>query len=61
MNSLVGAPVEGEALGPAKAGPRSERDSWGEGGNGERMRRGTPSRRGGGKAGGCWPGNWERE
>jgi len=30
----------------------------GEGGNGGRMGRGTPYRRGEG-LGGCWPGNWE--
>jgi len=42
MNILVRAPVEGESLGPAKTEPPSERDCWGEGGNGDRMGRGTP-------------------
>jgi len=41
MNSLVRAPVEGEALGPAKAEPLVNRIVGGEGGNGRRMRRGT--------------------
>jgi len=42
MNSLVRAPVEGEALGPAKTEPPSELDWWGEGGNVGRVGRGTP-------------------
>jgi len=42
MNILVRVPVEGEALGPAKAEPPSERDCLGEGGNGGRMGKGTP-------------------
>jgi len=44
MNILVRAPVEGEALGPAKTEPPppSELDCSGEGGNGRRMGRGTP-------------------
>jgi len=45
MNSLVRAPVEEESLGPAK----TERDCWGEGGNGERMGRRSPNRRGRGR------------
>jgi len=48
MNSLVRAPVEGEALGPAKTEPPSECDCWGKGGNGGRIGRGSPYRRGGG-------------
>jgi len=47
MNSLVRAPVEGEALGPDKAGSPSEWDSWGEDSNGGRMGREHPYRRGG--------------
>jgi len=50
MNSLVRAPVEGEALGPAKNEPPSERSCWGEGGNGGRMGRGTSIEKG-----------WERD
>jgi len=42
MNSLGGAPVEGEALGPDKAGPLVNGMVVGEGGNGRRMGRGTP-------------------
>jgi len=38
MNILVRAPVEGEALGPAK----TELDCWGEDGNLGRVGRGTP-------------------
>jgi len=34
MYILVRAPEVGEALGPAKTEPPSERDCWGEGGNG---------------------------
>jgi len=45
MNILVRAPVEGEALGPAK----TELDCWGEGGNGGRLGRGTPIRKGRGE------------
>jgi len=44
MNILVRAPVEGEALGPAK----TEHDCWGQGGNGE-MGRGTPIKKGRGR------------
>ena len=46
MNILVRAPVEGEALGPAKTEPPSESDCWGEGGNGGRMGRGTSIEKG---------------
>jgi len=42
MNSLVRAPVEGEALGPAKTEPPVNVVVGGEGDNGGRMRRGTP-------------------
>jgi len=48
MNILGRAAVEGEALGPAEAGPPSEWDSWGKGSNGGRMGKGTPYRRGDG-------------
>jgi len=49
MNSLVRAPVEGEALGPAKAGPPVNMIAGGEGCNGGRMGRGTPTGKGRGK------------
>ena len=49
MNILVRAPVEGEALGPAKTEPPSELDCRGEGGNGGRVGRGTPIRKGRGE------------
>jgi len=61
MNSLVRAPVVGEALGPAKTelpvivtvGGRTVMEGgWG----GEHL-----YRRGGGGDGGCWPRNRERE
>jgi len=60
MNSLVRAPVEGEALGPAKVEPPvnvivGERAVMGGGWGGEH-----PYRRGGGGVRGCWPGNWGR-
>jgi len=42
MNSLVRAPVGGEALGPAKTEPPSERDSL----RGGRIGRGTPIEKG---------------
>jgi len=58
MNSLVRAPVEGEALGPAKTEPTVKvivvgvvmAGRWG----GEH-----PYRREVGGVGGCWPRNWE--
>jgi len=61
MNSLVRAPVEGEALGPAKAGPPVNlivggRAVIGGGWGGEH-----PYRMGGGGVRGCWHGNQERE
>jgi len=43
MNSLVRAPVEGEALGPAKAGPPVNRIVGGRTVMGGRMGRGTPT------------------
>jgi len=46
MNSLVRAPVEGEALGPAKTEPPMNEIVEGEGGNGGRMGRGTKKGRG---------------
>jgi len=47
MNILVRAPVEGEALGPAKTEPPVNVIVGGEGGNGGRMGRGTPIKKGG--------------
>jgi len=41
MNILVRAPVEGEALGPAKTEPPVNMIVGGEGGNGGRMGRGS--------------------
>jgi len=60
MNSLVRAPVEGEALGAAKTEPPVNvivggRAVMGEGWGGQH-----PYRMGG-RLGGCWPGNRERE
>jgi len=49
MNSLVRAPVEGEALGPAKTEPPVNVIVGGEDGNGGRMERGNSYRRGGGR------------
>jgi len=49
MNSLVRAPVEGEAFGPAKTEPPSEHNFWGEGGNGGRVGRGIPIEKGMGR------------
>jgi len=61
MNSLVRAPVEGEALGPSKTEPPVNvivvgRVIMGGGLGGEH-----PYRRGEGVFGGCWPGIRERE
>jgi len=55
MDSLVRAPFEGEALGPAKTEPPSERDCWGEGGSGRWMGRGSPYRMERGGAGDVGP------
>jgi len=60
MNSLVRAPVEGEALGPVKTEPPvnvivGARAAMG--GNGE----GNTHKEGGEGLGGCWPGKRERE
>jgi len=49
MNSLVRAPVEGEALGPAKTEPPVNVIFGGVGGNGGRMGRGTPVEKGRGR------------
>jgi len=49
MNILVRAPVEGEALGPAKTEPPVSVIVGGEGGNGGRMGRGTPIEKGRGR------------
>jgi len=61
MNSLVGTPVEGEALGPAKTGPSvnwivERRVVMGGGWGGEHL-----YRREGEELRGCWPGNCKRE
>jgi len=61
MNSLVRAPVEGEALGPAKTEPSVNmivggRVVMGEDGEGNTHREGE-----GEELGGCWPRNRERE
>jgi len=62
MNSLVRAPVEGEALGPAKTEPPvnvivgGRAAMGGEGGEGNSHIEGE-----GEGLGGCWPGNRERE
>jgi len=61
MNILVRAPVEGEALGPAKTEPPMNvivggRAQWGEGGEGNTHKEGEGER-----GGGYWPGNQERE
>jgi len=61
MNSLVRAPVEGEALGPAKTEPPVKgivggRVVTGEGWGGETHIEGE-----GQGLGRCWPGNWEGE
>jgi len=42
MNSLARAPVEGEAVGPAKPEPPVNWIVGGKGGNGGRMGRGAP-------------------
>jgi len=57
MNILVRAPVEGEALGPAKTEPPVNvivggRAAMGEDGEGSTYRGGV-----GEGLGGCWPGN----
>jgi len=61
MNSLARAPVEGEALGPAKTEPPVNvivggRAVMGEDGEGNIPREGEVE-----ELGGCWPGNRERE
>jgi len=61
VNSLVRAPVEGEALGPAKAGPSVNRivvgrAVMGKGCGGEAHREGE-----GEGLRGCWPRNQEGE
>jgi len=61
MNSLVGAPVEGEAHGPAKAGTSVNMivgggQYWGKDGEGNTHIEGE--REG---IWGCWPANRERE
>jgi len=67
MNILVRAPVEGEALGPAKTEPpvnvivggrvaMGGGWQWGEDGEGNIHKEGE-----GEGLGGCWPGNRERE
>jgi len=61
MNILVRAPVEEEALGPAKTEAPVNMIVGGEGGNGGRMGRGSLYRRGGDGLGGYWPGNQEGE
>jgi len=61
MNSLVRAPVEGEALGPAKGGPPSERDCWGRAVMGVDGKGNTYIQGEGQGLGGCCPGNQERE
>jgi len=61
MNILVRAPVEGEALGLAKTEPPVNVIVGGRAAMGGGWGREHPSRRGRGGAGGCWPGNWERE
>jgi len=60
MNSLVRAPVEGEALGPAKTEPPVNRIVGGRAIMGGGWGGEHPYRRGEG-LGGCWPGNRERE
>jgi len=49
MNILVRAPVEGEAFGPANTETAVNVIVGGEGGNGGRMGRGTPIRKGRGR------------
>jgi len=61
MNSLVRAPVEGEALGPAKTETPVNVIVAGRVVMGEGWGREHPYKRGGKGLGGCWPGNRERE
>jgi len=61
MNSLVRAPVEGEALGPAKTEPPVNAILRGRAVMGGGWGREQPYRRGRGGFWGCWPGNQEME
>jgi len=61
MNSLVRAPVEGEALGPAKTEPPVNVIVGGRAVMGGGWGREAHKEREGEELGGCWPRNQERE
>jgi len=61
MNSLVRAPVEGEALGPANTEPPVNVIVWGKVVMGEGLGGEAHIEGEGERLGGCWPGNQEWE
>jgi len=61
MNSLVGAPVEGEILGTAKAEPPVSAIVWGRAVIGIELGGEHPYQREAEGLGGCWPGYCEKE